>query len=408
MNKAQATVRIDTVQTNSILETQVRIAAREMLVVALREEADAYITQAQSARDSGGRQLVVGNGLSQERTIQTSIGTMHVRQPRVHDGRDGYHYTSAILPPYVRRTMNIDAIVATLYLHGVSTSRMEEVLQSIVGDGFASMSPAVVTGIIERWQGMYQEWSTRALTKRYIYVWVDGIYTRVRTTNDRPCMLVMIGCDEYGNKEILAVVDGERESELSWTAVLLDLKQRGLHAPSLAIGDGALGFWNAVDKVYPSTKHQGCTVHALRNALDKLPKKLHEQAKEMLHQVFMADSHSDARKAFQAYKTTFNDKYSKSVETIERRLDMLLTFFMFPAIHWKSIRTTNVIESTFATIRRRSRQTNGHGSREAALAMMFTLASQAQKTWRKLDGFNHIANVLNGITYDNGIMKEAA
>jgi transposase-like protein len=407
MNKAQATVRMDTVQTNSLLEAQLRTAAQEMLVVALRVEADAYITQARSARDGEGRQQVVGNGLSQERTIHTSIGTMHVRQPRVHDRRNGYHYTSALLPPYVRRTMQIDAMVATLYLHGVSTTRMEEVLRSIVGDHFESMSPAVVTGIIERWQTMYQEWSTRAITKRYVYLWVDGIYTKVRTTNDRPCMLVVIGCDEDGEKELLAVVDGERESELSWTAVLTDLKQRGLRAPSLAIGDGALGFWNAVDKVYPSTKLQGCTVHALRNALDKLPKKLHEQAKEMLHKVFTADAHSDARKAFDRYKATFIDKYPKAVETIEHRLDMFLTFFTFPAAHWKSIRSTNVIESTFATIRRRSRQTNGHGSREAALAMMFALASHAQKTWRKLDGFNHIANVLDGIAYNNGIMKEA-
>jgi len=408
MNKAQATVRIDSVQTKSILEQHIRTAAQEMLVIALRAEADAYIRQAQHARDADGRQLVVGNGLSQEHTVQTTIGTMHVRQPRVHDSREGHHYTSAIFPPYVRRTLNIDAMVATLYLHGVSTTRMEEVLRSIVGDRFESMSPAVVTGIIERWQQMYRDWSQRPITKRYVYVWVDGIYTQVRTTHDRPCMLVMIGCDEHGDKELLAVVDGERESELSWTAALVDLKQRGLRAPSLAIGDGALGFWNTVDKVYPSTKHQGCTVHALRNALDKLPKKLHEQAKEMLHQVFMADSQSDALKAFVVYKATFNDKYPKAVDTIERRLGMLLTFFTFPAIHWKSIRTTNVIESTFATIRRRSKQTNGHGSRDAALAMMFTLASQAQKTWRKLDGFNHITNVLDGIIYDNGIMKEAA
>lgn len=290
MNKAQATVRMESVQTNSILETTLREAAREMLAVALRIEADDYMEQAKSERDAQNRRMVVGNGLTQERTIQTSIGTLSVRQPRVNDRREGYHFTSAILPSYVRRTMQIDAMVATLYLHGVSTNRMEEALRSIVGERFDSMSPAVVTKIIERWQEMYREWSERMLTKRYVYVWVDGIYTKVRTTNDRPCMLVIIGCDEHGEKELLAVVDGERESELSWTAVLTDLKHRGLTAPSLAIGDGALGFWAAINKVFPATKHQGCTIHALRNALDKLPKKYQDQAKEMLHDVFNAST----------------------------------------------------------------------------------------------------------------------
>ena len=288
---------------------------------------------------------------------------------------------------------------------------MEEVLRSIVGDRFASMSPAVVTGIIERWQGMYADWSERQITKRYAYLWVDGIYTKVRTTkptDDRPCMLVIIGCDERGEKELLAVVDGERESELSWTAVLTDLKRRGLTAPSLAIGDGALGFRAAINKVFPATKHQGCTIHALRNALDKLPKKLQEQAKAMLHEVFNASTREDAVTEFAAYKATFNDKYPKAVETIERRLSMLLSFYEFPAIHWKSIRSTNVIESAFATIRRRSKQTNGNASREAAVAMMFALAQHAEKTWRKIDGFNHIANVLDGVVYTDGELKIAA
>jgi len=408
MNRAKATVRIETVQTNSVLEVTLREAAREMLSVALRIEADDYLRRAESERDSSNRRMVVGNGLSQERTVQTSVGTLKVRQPRVDDRRQGHTYTSAILPPYIRRTMNIDAMVATLYLHGVSTNRMEEALRSIVGEKFESMSPAVVTRIIERWQQMYREWSERQITKRYVYVWVDGIYTKVRTTNDRPCMLVVIGCDDRGEKELLAVVDGERESELSWTAVLTDLKRRGLSAPSLAIGDGALGFWSAVNKVFPTTKHQGCTVHALRNALDKLPKKLQDQAKSMLHDVFNAPTEDDAKKMFAAYRSTFGEKYPKAVATIERRLPMLLTYYQFPASHWKSIRSTNVIESTFATIRRRSNQTNGNASRDAALAMMFTLAKHAEKTWRKIDGFNHIANVLDGIVYADGELKMVA
>lgn len=408
MNKAQAMVRMESVQTDSHLETVLRQAAQEMLAVALRAEADAYLEQAQMARDARNRRLVVGNGLSQERTVQTSLGTLKVRQPRIDDARAGHQFTSAILPPYVRRTMQIDALVATLYLHGVSTTRMQEALQSVVGGGITSVSPAVVSTIIERWQQTYQAWSERSLSKRYAYVWVDGIYTKVRTTNDRPCMLVVIGCDEDGSKELLAVVDGERESELSWTAVLTDLRRRGLTAPRLAIGDGAMGFWGALSKTFPATAHQGCTVHALRNALDKLPKKLHGQAKEMLHRIFDADSNDGALKAFAAYKATYGERHPKAVETIERRLSMLLSFYAFPAAHWKSIRSTNVIESTFATIRRRSRQTNGHASRDAAIAMMFTLARYAEKTWRKIDGFNHITNVLNGMVYNDGELPLAA
>lgn len=408
MNKAQAMVRIESVQGNSVMEVMVREAAQRMLVEGLRIEADAYIAQAQTQRGEDGRRLVVGNGLSQERTVQTTIGTVTVRQPRVHDRRDGERFTSAILPPYVRRTMEIDAMVAVLYLHGVSTTRMEAALRSIVGEGFDAMSPAVVCSIIERWQELYTEWSKRSIHERFVYIWVDGIYSRVRTTDDRPCMLVVIGCDEHGEKHMLGVVDGERESELSWTAVLTDLKRRGLQAPRLAIGDGALGFWASIAKVFPSTVHQGCTVHALRNAMDKVPKKLQNQLKLMVQNIVMANTKKDAREAFEVFKTTFVDKYPKAVETIERRLDMLLAFYDFPAAHWKSIRSTNVIESTFATIRRRSNQTNGHASREAAIAMMYVLAVHAEKTWRKLDRFDHIPNVIQGIVYEDGLLKMAA
>lgn len=408
MTKAKATARLSTVQMETPLEETLRTAACQMLVAALHAEVDAYLAQFAHERDDQNHRLVVRNGLARERTIQTTVGTLHVRQPRVNDRREGHHYESVIVPKFSRRTMTIDTMVASLYLNGVSTNHMEEVLKSMVGDKFGSMSPAVVSGIIERWQDLYREWSQRPIEKRYVYVWVDGIYTKVRTTNDRPCMLVVIGCDEHGNKELLAVVDGERESDLSWTAVLMDLKKRGMTAPSLAIGDGALGFWAAVKKAFPATKQQACTVHALRNALDRLPKKLQETAKSMLHQMFNAETENDAREQFDVYKNTFNDKYPKAVETIGRRLNALLAYYAFPAAHWKSIRSTNVIESTFATIRRRSNQTNGHGSREAALAMMFVLADNASKSWRKLDGFHHIASVLEGITYVDGERKMAA
>ncbi len=408
MNKAQTKIEISTIQTPSTLEFLARDAAQRMIAAALRAEADEYVDSHRHLKNAEGRQLVVGNGLSQARTVHTSVGTMKIQQPRVYDSRDGHHFTSAILPPYIRRTMEVESMVAVLYLHGVSTTRMEEALRSIVGDGITAMSPAVVCGIIERWQKLYSQWASRKIEKRYVYVWVDGIYTKVRTTNDRPCMLVVIGCDEHGQKEILSVIDGERESEISWTDTLTDLKRRGMQAPRLAAGDGALGFWSALSKVFPSTVHQGCTVHATRNALDKLPKKLREPALEKLHNIFMASTRQDAVEAFDAYSKTYGEKYPKAVATIESRLDKLLSFYSFPALHWKSIRSTNVIESTFATIRRRSKQTNGHGSREAALAMLFMMACKAQNTWRKIDGFDQIANVLEGLNYQDGVLNIAA
>lgn len=408
MKKAQSRVRMHMVQTISQLENKVREALGELIGNLLMAEADAYIQEAQAALDEHNHRLVRRNGLSRERTVQTSMGTISVQQPRVDDRREGHRFTSAILPPYIRRTNNIDGMIATLYLHGVSTVRMEAALREMLGSSVTAVSPAVVTGIIEKWQSHYKAWSERPITKRYVYVWVDGIYTRVRTTNDKPCMLVVIGCDEHGNKETLAILDGEFESEISWTALLMDLKRRGLQAPRLAIGDGALGFWAAVNKVFPNTVHQGCTIHATRNVLDKLPKKLHATAKQLLHEIFQAATHEDAMQAYEVFKKTFVDKYPKAVATIEDRKERLLAYYAFPAAHWKSIRSTNVIESMFATIRRRSKQTNGNGSREAALAMLFMLAKEAEKSWRKIDGFEHVANVLQGLEYKDGVLKMAA
>lgn len=408
MLRAQTTVRMHSVQTLSQLEDRIRAATSELIAQILTSEADNYVREAQMHLDKNNRRLVRRNGVSRQRTVQTSMGTICVRQPRVDDRREGQKFTSAILPPYIRRTNSVDGMIATLYLHGVSTVRMEPALREMLGSGFDSMSPAVVSGIIEKWQDLYKTWSQRPITKRYAYIWVDGIYTRVRTTGDKPCMLVVIGCDEHGTKETLAILDGEYESEISWTALLLDLKRRGLKAPRLAIGDGALGFWVAVGKVFPSTIHQGCTIHATRNVLDKLPKKLHATAKELLHEIFLAETREDAMQAFEVFRRTFIDKYPKAVASIENRVERLLAFYAFPAAHWKSIRSTNVIESMFATIRRRSRQTNGNGIREAALAMMFMLTQQAEKSWRKIDGFDHVANVLHGLEYKDGVLKMAA
>ncbi len=244
-------------------------------------------------------------------------------------------------PESTRRTIEIEQLVPVLYLHGVSTGRMLEVLKSIAGDRFDSMSPATVTRIIESWQHEHDQWSKRRITKRYVYMWADGIYTKVRTTDHRPCMLVLIGCDEHGNKDLLAIYDGEQESELSWTAALTDLKNRGLQAPRLAVGDGALGFWGAINKVYPKTAHQGCTVHATRNVLDKLPKKLFDEVKPMVQDIFLAPTLKDAKDAINVFAASVRPKYPKAVEMLERRLDMLFSYYSFPAEHWKSIRSTS-------------------------------------------------------------------
>lgn len=408
MKKAQPMVQIESVQTHSFLEEAVRQMAREMLAVALRAEADDYIERHSHLRDESGRRVVYGNGLAQERTVQTSIGAVKVRQPRVVDKRQDEQFTSLLLPAYVRRTQQIDAMIPVLYLHGVSTGRMQSALEAIVGPGVTSVSPSVVTGIMTQWQDSYSRWSKRSIDKRYAYIWADGIYAKVRTSNERPCMLVVIGCDEHGNKELLGINDGERESDLSWMSMLTDLKRRGLKAPRMAIGDGALGFWSAMGKVFPATIQQGCVVHATRNVLDKVPKKLQTDVKGMLHQIFHAATHEDAMAAFKAFKVAYENKHPKAVETLERRIAMLLAYYDFPAEHWQSIRSTNVIESTFATIRRRTNQTNGHASREAALAMMFAMAEMAQKNWRKIKGFRHLANILRGIRYHDGVMKVAA
>ncbi len=347
MKRMESKVRMHMMQTFSYLENSMREAMAEVNSMILSAEADNYLREARMYLDEHNHRLVRRNGLSQARTVHTTVGTITVEQPRVDDRREGHRFTSAILPSYIRRTTNIDGMVAILYLHGVSTVRMESALGEMLGSGFRSMSPAVVSGIIEKWQGLYEAWSTREITKRYAYIWVDGIYITVCTTSDRPCMLVVIGCDEHGTRETLAILDGECESEISWTALLLNMKRRGLKAPRLAIGDAALGSWAAIGKVFASTAHQGCTVHATRNVLDKLPKKLHDTAKQLLQEIFRAEKLDDARKAYEIFKKTFIDKYPKAVATIDSRRERLLSYYNFPASSRKSIRSTNVIESMF-------------------------------------------------------------
>ena len=391
-------------EARSVLDEIVREGARHMLQMAIEAEVAAYIEAHQHLRDQQGHRLVVRNGHQGERQILTGAGPLPVKKPRVHDRREGHHFTSAILPRYMRRSPSIDALIPVLYLKGVSTGNFTEALTAILGEGAAGLSATNIVRLKEVWQEEYKQWSRRELTgKHYVYIWADGIYFDVRLTPDRPCMLVVMGATPEGKKELVGLLDGERESKISWKELLLDLKRRGLSTgPELAVGDGGLGFWPALEEVFPQTRHQRCWVHKTANVLDKLPKSLQRTAKAKLHEIYLAPSRREALLAIDNFDALFSEKYPKATHCLRKDQDVLLTFYDFPAAHWKHLRTTNPIESTFATVRHRTRQTKGCGSREATLAMVYKLGREAEKHWRKLDGSTHIVKVLEGVRYEDG------
>jgi len=316
-------------------------------------------------------------------------------------------FTSAILPPYLRRSPSMDALIPWLYLKGISAADMGEALQSLVGTNAANLSAGVVLKLKEEWSCELEAWKKRDLaTSEYVYIWADGIYFTIRLDgDDRQCILVLIGATKDGRKELLAVQDGYRESEQSWHELLVDLKKRGLViAPKLAVGDGALGFWAALRKVYPDTREQRCWMHKSGNVLDKLPRSVQPRAKDDLHQIWMAETRQDAEAAFDLFLEKYGAKYPKAAECLEKDRAALLAFYDFPAEHWKHLRTTNPIESTFATVRLRHRRTKGSGSRDACLAMVYKLVEHAQRHWRKLDGHQLIPQVLAGRRFIDGII----
>lgn len=396
--------------TEGTLERICREGAQQMLAKALELEVAEYIERFQDIRDEAGLRLVVRNGRSPQRKVATGIGQIQVHQPRVHDRRKGKHFTSTILPAYMRRAPSIDTLIPALYLKGVSTSSFPEALEAILGKGVSGLSPASIVRLKEVWEQEFLEWSTRGLQeKRYVYIWADAIYFNVRLEKDRPCVLVVVGATEDGTKELLALQDGERESALSWKHLLLDLKNRGLtDAPCLAIADRALGFWKALEEVYPQTRAQQCWVHKTANVLDKLPKRLQPDAKSLLHQMYMAVTREDAKESYERFFAIYEDRCPKACECLQKDEDVLFTFYDFPAPHWRHLRTTNPIESTFGTIRHRSRQTKGCGSRTATLTMAFKLATGAEKTWRKLNGHDFIPLVIQGARFVDGELKKAA
>lgn len=390
-----------------VLSDVLKRGAQRLLAEALEAEVDEHLQRLAQARDKHGRRAVVRNGYLPERDIQTGLGAIRVRQPRVQDRRpEGQRepFSSKLLPPYLRRTKNVEELIPWLYLKGVSTGDFPEALAALLGPDAKGLSANTVQRLKDVWAKEYAEWNQRELSgKRYVYMWVDGIYFNVRLEEDRACILVVMGAAADGTKELLAVHDGVRESEQSWTEVLMDLKRRGLQqGPELAIGDGALGFWAALPKVFAKCRVQRCWVHKTANVLNYLPKKLQTSAKKMLHDIWMADKRKEAENAFDAFVATYEAKHPKAAECVAKDRAALLAFYDFPAQHWSHIRTTNPIESTFATVRLRTDKTKGCGTRAATLTFVFKLAQSASKHWRKLNGSELVGEIVRGVRFVDG------
>jgi putative transposase len=400
----------------SPLDELVREGARRMLQSAIDAEVEAFIAQHEDRRDARGRRLVVKNGSLPEREILTGAGAIPVTQGRVRDNTSDPEqrvtFTPSILPVYLRKTEAIEELIPWLYLKGISTGDFAEALQSLVGERAAGLSANVVVRLKEQWCDEYEEWSKRELSeKHYVYIWADGIHAKVRLEDDankKQCLLVLMGATADGQKELIAVLDGYRESEQSWSELFLGLKQRGLAiAPKVAVGDGALGFWAALRKVFPETREQRCWVHKTANVLNKMPKSVQPRAKADLHEIWQAETQANAEKAFEGFLEKYEAKYPQACECLKKDRDVLLTFYDFPAEHWSHLRTTNPIESTFSTIRLRHRKTKGNGTRRASLAMMFKLAQSASKSWRRLNCHEKITLVIEGRSFKDGILQAA-
>ncbi len=397
-----------------VLTTVLRAGAHKLLADAVEAEVADYLDARSHLLDQSGKQQVVRNGHLPERTIVTGIGSVPVQMPRVRDRRDPAereHFSSKILPPYLRKTRSVEELVPWLYLKGVSTGDFSEALAALLGPNVPGLSATTVTRLKKVWEEEYETWSHRDLSeKQYVYLWADGVHFNVRLEGqERQCILVLMGTTADGQKELIAIQDGVRESEQSWKELLLDCQARGLTvAPKLAIGDGALGFWKAIRQVFTETNEQRCTVHKTANVLDKLPKKIQPKAKDMLHQIWQAETRAAANQAFDLFLATFEAKYPKATECLQKDRRELLAFFDFPAQHWGHLRTTNPIESTFASVRLRTSKTKGCGSRLACLTMVFKLMESAAKTWRGLNGSALIPDVIAGVLFTDGVKSEAA
>lgn len=391
------------------LTEALRNGARALLAQAVEAEvAEALASHAHLTTDDGRRRLV-RHGHMPERTIQTGIGPVAVRQPRVRDrgaaGGEPIRFSSTLLPRYARRTKSLDALLPVLYLRGISTGDMQEALAALLGKDAPNLSPAVLAQLKSGWQEEYERWKRRDLSaRRYVYIWADGVYLQARMEPDKQCILVLIGATPEGKKELIGFQAGYRESAQSWRELLADLKARGLVVPpELAIGDGALGFWKALEEEFGATRQQRCWVHKTMNVLNKLPKSVQPKAKADLKEIWMAESRKDAEKAFDRFLARYEAKYDKAATCLAKDSEAMLAFYDFPAEHWKHIRTGNPIESTFATVRHRTTRSKGCLSHETGMIMVFKLIQIAQNSWRRLDGQNQLPKVIVGVKFTDGI-----
>jgi transposase-like protein len=386
-----------------------RNGAQALLAQAVEAEIAGFLSMYAENMTQEGRQRLVRHGHLPEREIITGIGPVAVRCPRVRDrvgeGSERIRFSSAILPPYARRSKSLEVLIPILYLKGVSTGDFEEALIALLGKDAGGLSASSVGRLKAVWSEEHARWSKRDLSaKRYVYFWADGIHVQARLEDAAQCLLVIIGATPEGKKELVGLIDGVHESAQSWKELLLDLKRRGLTiGPELAVADGALGFWQAIEEVWPTTRGQRCWVHKTANVLNKLPRSQQSKAKRALQEIWMAETKKDALVAYDAFVDTWGIKYDKAAECLIKDRDVLLAFYDFPAEHWKHLRTTNVIESSFATVRHRTVRSKGCLSNKTALAMIFKLAEAAERSWRRLDGHNHLPKIILGVRFTDGI-----
>lgn len=387
------------------LDEIARQGARRMIAEALELEVEQYILASRELRDELGHALVVKNGHARSRKLLLGCGEVEIKAPRVHDRREGHRFSSLILPPYMRKSPKISEVLPILYLKGLSTGDFSEALESLVGSDAKGLSANSIVRLKSKWLEEYRQWKKRSLKdSKYAYIWADGVNVSLRLGDDsKLCLLVIIGARADGVKELLAVEDGYRESKESWASLLRDLKKRGMSAPLLAVGDGALGFWAAIREVWPETGEQRCFVHKIANVLDKLPKRLQPKAKEALHEIMSAPTRDLAFTEMESFRREYEAKYPKASECLLKDAEALTAFYDFPANHWVHLRTTNPIESAFATVKLRTKKTKGAGSRDTALTMAFKLLASAEKRWRALNGRDLVQRVIAGAVFKDGI-----
>ncbi|MBQ0821227.1 IS256 family transposase [Microvirga sp. HBU67558] len=385
-----------------------RAGARKLLAQAIESEAEAYLASMRDLKLPDGRERLVRHGHGPERTLQTGIGPVEVSRVKIRDrgaaGADRIRFTSAILPKWARRTKSLDALLPILYLRGLSTGDFQEALSALLGQDAPNLSPSVVTRLTGEWQSEYERWQARDLSaRRYVYVWADGVYLQARMADQAECILVLIGATPEGKKELIGIQAGVRESAQSWRELLVEIKRRGLSiAPHIAVGDRALGFWKALDELFPGTHHQRCWLHKTANVLNKVPKSVQPGMKGALREIYLAPTRAQAEVALDLFEDAYGARYPKAVECLRKDQRALLAFFDWPAEHWIHLRTTNPIESVFATVRHRTVRTKGALSPTTARLMVFKLIMAAAKTWRRLMGENQLPKVIAGVRFQDG------